>query len=149
MNGSVAGPEEATQDPTDQTDYDPGKESRPESRDMEAGDHLGDKEDQEGIDHQDEEAHRHDDEGEAQEEQNRPYQSIDDTKEESSPEKGAGSVIRDARNEPGGPQNRESGDKPSEQEFLHISSIWPDMTKLASKNHFTGPTNGIPFAYKE
>ena len=75
---AITGAEEAAQDPTDQPDNDPGKESRPEAGYMEPRNHLGDKEDEQGIDHQDEETHGDNDERETQQEEHRPHQGIDD-----------------------------------------------------------------------
>jgi hypothetical protein len=68
INMAITGAEEAAQDPADDADHDAGEESTPESLDVKTRDHGRDKEQEEGIDHQDKEPHGDDDKGEAQEE---------------------------------------------------------------------------------
>ncbi len=119
MDRSVAAAEETAQDPADEPDHDTCKEGGPEAGDMESGNDLGDEKDQQRIDHQDEEAHGHDDEGETEEEQDRAHQGVDDAEQESRAEERPGGVVRNTRNEPSGTQNGEGGDEPTEEELFH------------------------------
>ena len=146
---AVAIAEEDAQHPTDQADHDPGKERGPEAGHVKSGDDLGNEEDQQGVDHEDEETHRHDDEGEAQEEQNRAHQGIDNPEEEGGSKQGPHGVVRDAGNEPSSSQNREGGDEPTEEKLFHNPSIGPLMVEMAPKNLLSHARVGIPFAYKE
>ena len=79
MHLAIAGTEEATQDPADDSDDDSRKKSTPESLHMESGNHRRDKKKQECIDHQNEESHGHDDEWKAQKKEYGADQSIDDS----------------------------------------------------------------------
>ena len=133
MDPSVTGAEETAQDPVEKADHDSGEEGGPESRHMESRDHLGNEQDEKGVDDQNEEAHRHNDEGKAQQQQHGPHQGVDDSQKEGGPQQRTRSIAPQAGNQPGSPENRNCGDKPAQEKLFHIPTLLPFGAVLAEK----------------
>lgn len=116
---TIAGAEEAAQQPTDQPNDNPGKESTPESRDMKAMNHRGDKEEHQRIDDQNEKSHRHDDERQAEQKEDWTNKRVDDAKQECGCKKRPRGVVGNSRDERRCPHDSQSRNEPTNEKFLH------------------------------
>ena len=125
VDSPVTRAEEGTQNPAHEADHNGSEKRIPEAIHRKRRDDLGHKHQHQGIHHQNEKAHRYNDEGDAEQEQNWPNEGIDDSQKERGPKEGAGALAMDSRNDFFGSEYGDGRYQPANQESSHSQKLIP------------------------
>ena len=124
MDLAIAGAEKRTENPAHEADDDRAEEGVPESLDMKRWNDLRDQQEEQGIDHKNEKSHRDNNERQAEQEQHRADNGIDDAEKQGSPEKGSHRFAFEPGDKLRGHIDRNRRHEPANEECSHVPILF-------------------------